>query len=432
MTIGFARAQSNVHCELGELNSGANGQDHYAAAFHKGDLYAGTLSLRKHLGNNSWQSLFDFGSAVNAITSYDAGLYVGNRFGVYFIDEANNEIVPLSGQLEWITGMYANNDNLYFGGGFNSSNLKGIAMYDGQNLSQVGAGFNTVPSGYSLDVNSIGEYNGDLVATGRFKNAGTTEVNSLALWNGEAWQPFGSGLFWESHPEGYGYGNAVVQWNDHLVVGGFFDKVDGYAVPNLAQWDGTIWTSIGNETIGSIQHVIVAKGVLYIGGSNVINLNGIDYDVAAYDGTTWYGVLRANGLVTGFAIDDAEENLIVYGYFSQMNDGDPDEYVVTGGICNMINCTAVNIIEQTELNLKVYPNPVVDHLIISNLNENMSKGGLVEIYNIRYQKIQKIQLSAGGNQETIVDFSAFPADVYFVKLSTGSQTSWHKVIKAAN
>jgi len=432
MTIGFARAQNNVHCELGDLNTGGNGQDHYAAAFHKGDLYAGTLSLRKHLGNNNWQSIFDFGSAINAINSYQGGLYVANRFGVFFTDEANNEILPLSDQLEWVTGMYANDDKLYMGGGFNNPDLKGIAVYDGENLSQLGAGFNTVPPGFSLDVNGISEYNGDLVATGRFKNAGTTEVNSLALWNGEAWQPFGSGLYWADHPEGYGYGNAVVQWNDHLVVGGFFDSVDGYAVPNLAQWDGTSWTSIGNETIGSIQDIIIAKGVLYITGSNVITLDGVSYDVAAWDGLAWYGLLRANGTIFGFTVDDAEDNLVVVGAFSQLNDGNPDEFVVTGGISNMINCTTVNIVEPSESSLKVYPNPVVNNLIISNLNDDMTEGGLIEIYNMRHQNIQQIQLSASGSQEVVVDFSAFPAGVYFVKLSNSSQTSWHKVIKAAN
>ncbi len=432
MTMGFARAQEDVHCELGDLNTGGNGQDHYAAAFHKGDLYAGTLSIRKHLGNNNWQSLFDFGSAINAISSYQSSLYVANRFGVFFIDEANNEIVPLSDQLEWVTGMYASDDKLYMGGGINSSGLKGIAVYDGENLSQLGAGFNTVPPGFSLDVNGIIEYNGDIVAIGRFKNAGTTEVNGLALWNGEAWQPFGSGLYWADHPEGYGYGNAVVHWNDRLVVGGFFDSVDGYAVPNLAQWDGTSWTSIGNETIGSIQDIIVAKGVLYITGSDVITLDGVSYDLAAWDGTAWYGLLRANGTIFGFTVDDTEDNLVVVGSFSQLNDGNPDAFVVTGGISNMINCTTVDIVEQTESSLKVYPNPVVNNLIISNLNNDMTEGGLVEIYNMRHQNIQQIQLSANGSQETVVDFSAFPAGVYFVKLSTGSKTSWHKVIKAAN
>ena len=432
MTQGLVRAQDNVLCELGDLNTGGNGQDYYAAAFHKGDLYAGTLSIRKHLGNNNWQSLFDFGSAINAITSYSRNLYVANRFGVFFIDEANNEIVPLSDQLEWVTGMYANDDKLYMGGGFSSSELKGIAVYDGENLSQLGAGFNTVPPGFSLDVNGISEYNGDLVATGRFKNAGTTEVNSLALWNGEAWQPFGSGLYWADHPEGYGYGNAVVQWNDQLVVGGFFDSVDGNAIPNLAQWDGTSWSSIGNETIGSIQDLIVAEGVLYITGSYVITLDGVSYDVAAWDGVAWYGLLRANGIVFGFTVDATEDNLVVFGGFSQMNDGDPDEFVVTGGICDMINCTTVDIEEPAESSLKVYPNPVVNNLFISNLNDGMVEGGLLEIYNMHHQNIQQLQLSASGNQEAVVDFSAFPAGVYFIKLSTTSKTSWHKVIKAAN
>jgi hypothetical protein len=205
---------------------------------HNGHFYAGILSIRKHLGNNNWQTLYGFGVSIDAMASYKDKLFVGNQFGVFKFDEKANQPISISDQLSWITQMYVANNQLFIGGGFNSGSLTGIASFDGETLSVVGKGFSTVPPGFSLVVNGLTSHNGDLVATGRFKNAGNTQVNSLARWDGNTWLPFGTGLYWEQHPEGYDYGNAVASLNGKLYVGGFFDSVDGNEIPNLAQWEG--------------------------------------------------------------------------------------------------------------------------------------------------------------------------------------------------
>jgi hypothetical protein len=71
-------------------------------------------------------------------------------------------------------------------------------------------------------------YNGELIAGGDFTTAGGVAANNIARWNGNAWQPLGSGT--------NGGVNALIGYNGELIAGGWFTTAGGVDSAYWARW----------------------------------------------------------------------------------------------------------------------------------------------------------------------------------------------------
>ncbi len=107
-----------------------------------------------------------------------------------------------------------------------------IARWDGATWSPLGTG---VTGGNTTAIESLTLLpNGDLIAGGRFSNAGGTSAANIARWDGSAWSALGTGL---------GFVTAVATLtNGELVAGGFF---------GANRWTGSSWSSLGSFTGGA-------------------------------------------------------------------------------------------------------------------------------------------------------------------------------------
>src|SRR5205807_4766163 len=61
------------------------------------------------------------------------------------------------------------------------------------------------------DIYALAVYDGTLVAGGWFQYAGDNPAHNIAQWNGNRWQPMGSGF--------NGYVNALAVYEGHLIAG---------------------------------------------------------------------------------------------------------------------------------------------------------------------------------------------------------------------
>jgi hypothetical protein len=89
---------------------------------------------------------------------------------------------------------------------------------------------------------------------------------------------------------------AIAIDGTNIYVGGDFKGLSGYAVTNLAQWDGaTGWLSVGGSVSGGpVRALAIKDGSLYVGGG-FTNAGGISVNaIARWDGTNWDGL--AGGL----------------------------------------------------------------------------------------------------------------------------------------
>ena len=115
------------------------------------------------------------------------------------------------------------------------------------------------PFGYSLEV-----YNDELYVGGQFEQAGAVKSLNIAKWNGTEWSAVGN-------MEG-GSVRELVVFNQKLYAGGFFDAVNGINTGHIASYDGNSWTTLGSvnglelKATGVVRNMAVLKNVLYISG----------------------------------------------------------------------------------------------------------------------------------------------------------------------
>ena len=108
--------------------------------------------------------------------------------------------------------------------------------------SALGTGVGSTP--YALT-----EYNGNLIAGGFFSTAGGAAAKNIAQWNGSSWSTLGSGL--NTNPGFFGTSvTSFATYNGNLYVGGSFDTAGGVAAGSIALWNGSAWSSPGTGLAG--------------------------------------------------------------------------------------------------------------------------------------------------------------------------------------
>jgi len=130
-----------------------------------------------------------------------------------------------------------------------------IARWDGSAWQALSNGVNNwVGALTSWDPDGDGPLPAQLVAGGFFTTAGGVTVNSIARWDGAAWQSFGSGLSSDAAPDV----RALATWDPdgdgplsaQLVAGGSFTTASGVPVNRIARWDGSAWQPFGSGLSG--------------------------------------------------------------------------------------------------------------------------------------------------------------------------------------
>ncbi|MFG0284947.1 MAG: hypothetical protein ACF8R7_11040, partial [Phycisphaerales bacterium JB039] len=208
-------------------------------------------------------------------------------------------------------------DLLVVGGSFRLAGAVpavGVAAYDAEGWRPLGDGLqNPVESSY---VNALAVYDDGrgptLYAAGEFELSGSTTVNNIAWWDGLAWQPvefFATGL------DGVVHDMAVYDdgAGPKLVVAGEITSVGGMPVNNIAAWDGSAWSRLG-EGLDRVIGVEVFKGELYAmgpSGSGGTSLLGF----GRWDGATWRTVGDAEARTLGamYVHDDGSGSKLYVG-----------------------------------------------------------------------------------------------------------------------
>lgn len=115
----------------------------------------------------------------------------------------------------------------------------------------------------------------------------------------------------------------MIEYNDQLIVGGFFDTAGGIAANNIAAWDDSAWSTLGSGMNGAVNALIVHQGQLYAGGNFSTAGGNAASNLAVWDGSSWSEVQGGtNGPVYALAShfepqSNLQYNLLVGGDFTQ-------------------------------------------------------------------------------------------------------------------
>jgi trimeric autotransporter adhesin len=181
---------------------------------------------------------------------------------------------------------------LYAGGVFSES-LGGpgnrIVRWNGENWAPLGRGVSAPVVALTVFNDGTGPA---LYVGGGFLRAGEVpDANAIARWDGREWSALGTGMYRLGR---YGYTDHVVkalaEFDDGsgpaLYAGGGFAEAGGVPALNIARWDGSSWSPVGDGIPGEIRDLAVyddgSGPVLYAGGALLI-AGG----VLRWDGVSW-------------------------------------------------------------------------------------------------------------------------------------------------
>ena len=225
-------------------------------------------------------------------------------------------------------------EQLYIAGNYVDLNgqaaLDHIAKWDGTTYTPVGGTIGGAVPLIVLDLH-VSDLDGSekLYAGGRFLTIGGVNALNVASWNGSEWVALDQGL---SRVSGFAQVLHMTTWDDGsgpaLYVGGRFNLAGGNAVStNIAKWDGTSWSSMGDGFDADVQELVVfddgSGEALYafgnFGSSGVTAVSR----AAKWNGTSWEPVANGadNTIFGGGVYDYGEgESLLVAGSFTRFGD----------------------------------------------------------------------------------------------------------------
>ncbi|MCA8953255.1 MAG: hypothetical protein KDE27_27330, partial [Planctomycetes bacterium] len=130
--------------------------------------------------------------------------------------------------------------------------------------------------------------NGDLVAGGSFVSAGGVAAERIARFDGTVWSPLGSGLT-SSGPFVAGVDALVVLPNGDLVAGGTFRVAGSVAADYVARWNGSAWSALAQGLDGPVRALAAgANGEVVAGGEFLAAVGGpVAHRIASFGAAGW-------------------------------------------------------------------------------------------------------------------------------------------------
>jgi hypothetical protein len=172
-----------------------------------------------------------------------------------------------------------------FAGGTNSwgmSNAPGTAIWDGNEWSTLGTALKIASYSRNLHIRaSVCDNEGNLYVGGKFDSVGGSYAPNIAKWNGEEWDPVGTGVKGEIFA-------LAVNIDGTLYVAGQIDSAGGRPVNHIAQWDGTSWDTLASGINGEVNALACDdSGYCYAGGYFTQAGDTKASNIARWDGGTW-------------------------------------------------------------------------------------------------------------------------------------------------
>ena len=187
-----------------------------------------------------------------------------------------------------------NGTNVYVGGIFllaGNKLMNSIAAWDGANWSPIG----TVGqiNGIAITARTLAGDGTNLFAGGGSLSwMGQTNANMIARFDGTNWFPLSTGISGSSVISGPISTTilTLTVTNNYVYAGGCFTNAGGVPVTNIASWNGTSWSALGNPG-GVVASILVRPDGVYAAGAPFFNVSYYNSPFfSRWDGSSWQGV----------------------------------------------------------------------------------------------------------------------------------------------
>ena len=413
-----------------------------------GDTFISSLA---QFDGNSWSDIGGNSTTpfynIFDLLVYDGKLYAAGSFSNMGGVDANN-IAVWNGSSWASLGLGADNpvetiynigNDIYISGPFSNaggSSAIGYARWDGSTWHPLAGG-----GPYCYAMTNIAN---DLYVGGQFTsiNGGNVSVNNLARWDGSNWYDVGSGV--SGMPFNTSI-NALTTRGNELVVGGNFTMAGTTPANNIAIWNGSQWSALGDGLNGTVKTILVSGNNIYVGGQFTMAGSNSSYSIARWDGSVWYplgtGLRQSNNFVATPNVNTllaTPEGLYVGGKFSHAGDKYSNMIALYTDFITSIE-DKNNYIPDDFILFQNYPNPFnpstkIKYSIPAGTSFSSASGGMkfvqLKVYDILGNEIATLvnEEKPAGNYEVEFNASMLPSGVYFYRLTAGSFTATKKLI----
>ncbi|MBN8596790.1 MAG: hypothetical protein J0L78_03860 [Planctomycetes bacterium] len=281
--------------------------EHASSLYVGGGVFsAGGIPI-KYLArwDGAWHSV-DTGAnnTIASLAAYQNELVVGGAFksiGDTYVNGAAKLVdgiwTPFSGGVPpGNSSLCEVNETLYV---ISAAPMVLSSTTDGKKFTNIG------PRATNSDIRGSAYYQGEFYVSGSCYFSDGSSFNRFGKWNGTNWVSLDSLVG--------GQVTAIGVHNSKLVVAGTFESIGGVSAHNIALFDGNAWTPLGSGISGSSIFAVASYGGnLYVGG-NIYDAGGVStVGLAYWTGSNWIaGGLLYPSVVVSFAV--ADNKLLVAG-----------------------------------------------------------------------------------------------------------------------
>jgi trimeric autotransporter adhesin len=281
-----------------------------------------------------------------------------------------------------IAAIRAEGNNIYFGGIF--SHVDGVEV---NGFARLNTSSNTwtafgQPGAIGMTdgswVSDILITDDDIYVTGRFEEMGGIASRGIARWDlgTQQWHAMGDGLTSEPH-----WGRSLARTDDGTIyVAGQFSEVDGNPANNIAAWNGTNWSALGEGTNTTV-FTLAADGMMLYAGGQFSQAGGQSIGrLAAWDGSDWSS-----------PASDIQTNILFAPKISalQVSDG----FLYAGGFFDSIDSIPAQDLARMDLATGDWTN------IEDGAGEGLGRGGTAMVFSRGIESMALVgsKLYVGGN-----------------------------------
>jgi hypothetical protein len=278
--------------------------------------------------NNSVAALGVVNNLVYAGGSFtNAGGVRAIRFAVW--NGASWAATGASGMNDVVNRIKVSGTNVYVGGLFTQADdivVNHLGVWNGSDWSGLGrAGRVNGVGGIVTAVRAIKSSGNNVYVGGLFTGVGKIRANRIARFDGTNWYPLGSGIRGTNLSFSSGTTvNSIAVDGNLVYAGGIFTNAGGVSANNIARWNGTTWSALGNGIPGSVSAIAVRGADVFVGGTFTMSTpSGTAFNIARWDGATWWSLPGLfSGTIGNFFVNDIAiqgNNIVVGGSFTAAN-----------------------------------------------------------------------------------------------------------------